>query len=366
MTRSTGRARWLATLSLALVLALLPTPSTAADGATGDPDTALARLARTTASLPGGANAVALSSTLLGLLGQAIDALDDGPWVPASDPYALPLNLTPPLPIANTIRNRAYSDGCHARQDVRKAKGCTYGDPDSDFTVLLMGDSHGAMWLPAFEAIAARRGWRIFLLTKSACPPARLHRHRRRACLRRMRRVARERVQDHQAPQAGPGHRDLHLGLLHRRHPEAVLEALPRRVAQGLGGHDADHRALRGRGGGVQRHPLGGQGPHHAASSGIPTTCASARRPATRRFARTCDGPSSRRAKDADATFVDPSVLVCPDDRCPVVDGRYLVAYDISHLTPVYSRLLSRAAGGDAPHPRRVTARAGLLEAAAA
>jgi hypothetical protein len=48
-----------------------------------------------------------------------------------------------------------------------------------------------------------------------------------------------------------------------------------------------------------------------------------------------------RSARDADATFIDTSVLICPNDPCPVVDGRYLVAYDISHLTPVYARHLS-------------------------
>ena len=59
-----------------------------------------------------------------------------------------------------------------------------------------------------------------------------------------------------------------------------------------------------------------------------------------------------RAASDADATFVDSSVAdLCPDDPCPVVDGRYLVAYDISHLTPVYARLLSERLEAMLPVP---------------
>jgi len=46
-------------------------------------------------------------------------------------------------------------------------------------------------------------------------------------------------------------------------------------------------------------------------------------------------------AQDAGATFVDPTPLVCPGDPCPVVDGRNLVVYDDSHLTPAYARRIS-------------------------
>ena len=61
-------------------------------------------------------------------------------------------------------------------------------------------------------------------------------------------------------------------------------------------------------------------------------------------------------AADAGATFVDPTPLVCPGDPCPVVDGRYLIVYDNSHLTPIYSRLISdRVRGAPAAHPRALT-----------
>ena len=56
-----------------------------------------------------------------------------------------------------------------------------YGVTSSPVTVAILGDSHGSMWLPAIERIAAERGWRIFLLTKSACPPPECTGHRQEA-----------------------------------------------------------------------------------------------------------------------------------------------------------------------------------------
>jgi hypothetical protein len=47
-----------------------------------------------------------------------------------------------------------------------------------------------------------------------------------------------------------------------------------------------------------------------------------------------------RAARKAGVTYVDPSRLVCPDPVCEMVQGRYLVAYDDSHLTPPYARSL--------------------------
>jgi hypothetical protein len=350
MNRDSDRGRWLAALSMALVLALPPAPAGAADEAS-EQLTPSARLEQAAATLPDATDAIALSSSLLGLLGQAIDAFDDGPWVPAVDPYGLPLNLTPPLPIASEARNRAYTDGCHARQDVRKAKGCTYGDPDADFTVLLMGDSHGAMWLPAFEDIAARRGWRIHLLTKSACPPARITvKNRERAYV------------------ACDAWRRSAFKLIERLRPDLAI--VTSRVGYDIVGIEkpfskrylaavrrgwADTMRTIGRSAGqvvvLNDGPRWTEDPIECLTEHADDVraCATPRRVAMRsdvtRVVR-------RAARDAGATFVDPSVLICPDDPCSVVDGRYLVVYDISHLTPVYSRLLSERLEAMLPIPR--------------
>ena len=37
---------------------------------------------------------------------------------------------------------------------------------------MLLGDSHAQQWLPAVQALAEERGWRLRAITKSACPMA--------------------------------------------------------------------------------------------------------------------------------------------------------------------------------------------------
>ncbi len=47
---------------------------------------------------------------------------------------------------------------------------CVYGDPDSDTTVLLLGDSHAAQWAPAVEEAARRLSFRLIVRTRGGCP----------------------------------------------------------------------------------------------------------------------------------------------------------------------------------------------------
>lgn len=49
---------------------------------------------------------------------------------------------------------------------------CTYGEPSSDTTILLFGDSHAEHWFPALNRIALENHWRLLTLLKASCPPA--------------------------------------------------------------------------------------------------------------------------------------------------------------------------------------------------
>jgi hypothetical protein len=89
---------------------------------------------------------------------------------PAEGPRSLPADLVPQLADARDIRPRAYADGCHAKAGDTRARACSYGDTEAPYSMLLIGDSHAVQWLPALEAIADREGWRLYSLTKSACP----------------------------------------------------------------------------------------------------------------------------------------------------------------------------------------------------
>lgn len=83
---------------------------------------------------------------------------------------AVPSNLTPSLADAPGDKTAAFGDGCvRSWRDVGQAE-CASGDPDSATTVALVGDSHAAMWQPAFEPIAAQRHWRLETMAKVTCP----------------------------------------------------------------------------------------------------------------------------------------------------------------------------------------------------
>lgn len=51
---------------------------------------------------------------------------------------------------------------------------CVFGDTKSDKTVVVMGDSHAQMWLPALNRIGATKHLKVVLLYLAACPAATL------------------------------------------------------------------------------------------------------------------------------------------------------------------------------------------------
>jgi peptidoglycan/LPS O-acetylase OafA/YrhL len=54
------------------------------------------------------------------------------------------------------------------------AQLCPSGDLDADRTMVVLGNSHGRHWIPAFDRIAEQAGWRTYYLVKSQCTPARV------------------------------------------------------------------------------------------------------------------------------------------------------------------------------------------------
>jgi len=55
-----------------------------------------------------------------------------------------------------------------------RPRQCTFGDPASKTTVVLLGDSHAVQWFPAFDRIARDRHWKLVTLVKYSCPAARV------------------------------------------------------------------------------------------------------------------------------------------------------------------------------------------------
>lgn len=82
------------------------------------------------------------------------------------------------------LANDAYSawslPGCSPSDSAtsltaKQLSKCTYGATKFTHTLMVIGDSHAAMWLPAFSLMGERIGWRIIDLTEDNCGPASLH-----------------------------------------------------------------------------------------------------------------------------------------------------------------------------------------------
>jgi peptidoglycan/LPS O-acetylase OafA/YrhL len=90
----------------------------------------------------------------------------------------VPADLTPQLIDAEDDRFGTDLGPCFASNpgDQAPEKGCFFGDLRSERTIALIGDSHAAQWMAALLVIAEQEGFRLLVLTKSACPPVQLKR----------------------------------------------------------------------------------------------------------------------------------------------------------------------------------------------
>ncbi|PRX92261.1 acyltransferase family protein [Allonocardiopsis opalescens] len=64
-----------------------------------------------------------------------------------------------------------YDDGCHGDFPDTTPRHCVYGaQEDPAVTIALVGDSHGAQWVPALQQVVeARDDWQLVTYTKSSC-----------------------------------------------------------------------------------------------------------------------------------------------------------------------------------------------------
>ncbi len=80
----------------------------------------------------------------------------------------VPSDLTPDL--LNLRDSIADTGACDYREDVRAL--CPRGSVTGDRTVVVIGDSHARAWIPAFDKITVKAGWKAYYLVKSQCTAA--------------------------------------------------------------------------------------------------------------------------------------------------------------------------------------------------
>lgn len=99
------------------------------------------------------------------------DADGDGrPNGAEQDHRAVPTPLRPSLDEA-FLDVPLERDGCQASTGAAELTICEYAAEQPERFVVLVGDSHAMMYMPALRPIAAERRWRLVTLVKSACVP---------------------------------------------------------------------------------------------------------------------------------------------------------------------------------------------------
>ena len=207
----------------------------------------------------------------------------------------------------------------------------------------LVGDSHAAMWNPAFVQLAEQRHWRLETLAKVTCPllDLPLDQSLPGPGVHRVRAVARQ-----------------ILARLATEHPRLVVLDMSRRYGADFGFTAYDPAwidSLTRLVAAAARH-VGATvlvlGPVPDPRSTVPT-CLSAHLD----DATACSPPRSVAVNDAGIAaeaaataagggqYADLTELFCTADRCPVIVGNTLVYRDDNHLTIGYAQALAPAIG---------------------
>ena len=91
---------------------------------------------------------------------------------PARLRQPVPRALAPPL--GQLLDDRYRLGACAAGPDATSARICELGDAKARRLMIVFGDSHAAMWMPALVDFAQRQHWKLVPLIKTGCVPAAL------------------------------------------------------------------------------------------------------------------------------------------------------------------------------------------------
>ena len=85
----------------------------------------------------------------------------------------IPSGLTPPVGRLRDPENLYFfPEGCTPEKDSDvTSEVCSLGDTSARRSIVVLGDSHAQMWMPAILHMAERDGWVVRPIVKSACTP---------------------------------------------------------------------------------------------------------------------------------------------------------------------------------------------------
>lgn len=92
-------------------------------------------------------------------------ALVQASVIAARHGMAIPSDLSPD--VLSVRDDEADVGECNYQKDSREV--CPRGDASAERTIVVFGNSHGRMWIPAFDKIGAELGYRTFYFVKPNC-----------------------------------------------------------------------------------------------------------------------------------------------------------------------------------------------------
>jgi SGNH domain (fused to AT3 domains) len=244
---------------------------------------------------------------------------------------------------AEDQRSRMYADGCHLAWPDKESPECVYGNPSSQTTVVLFGDSRAMHWFPALNTLAKEHNWRLVGLTKGACPPAEVSRYESALSREYSECDAwRERTLKRIAEKERPS-----VVVTSMRNPYRVLEDGERL------GREASNKVLE-EGYASTLEKLRSSGAEVVVIKDIPHPHKNIPECVSEALDRLqdCAIPRSKAfnyspvnaraaAKVEGVHFIDPTPVLCLEKSCPAVIGDALVYRNGAHLTPTYARTLA-------------------------
>lgn len=88
----------------------------------------------------------------------------------AIDSDYFPMDLVPAVENVAGDQSVWFANGCSVDFADTSVPNCIGGDETATRTIVLYGDSHATMWMPAIDRIAKATGWKVVLFAKLACP----------------------------------------------------------------------------------------------------------------------------------------------------------------------------------------------------
>ncbi len=288
--------------------------------------------------------------------GASTSPLSPGP-VASPSPEAtvdrpVPANLQPSLATARNDYPIAAVQGCFVQIEGTLSPGCVYGDPNGSKTAVLFGDSHALSWFPAVDRVARANGWRLIDLTKTACGSADV--------VQWLDSLARAYTECSQW-------RANSFTRIAREHPSLVILTNSRAIAivqegRVLRGADAvapwqaglERTIAKIASAGDPKVAVIGDTPRSAFD--VPS-CLSKHRDSivacATRYTYAVNpswlAAGAAAAAWGHATFIDPTVWICPSRPCPPVIGNFLVFRDVQHLATPFSAALGEYLGEALP-----------------